>query len=118
MQALGLLVEVEGLGVVRRLPTFLPLLHACLRRCKDGVGVASEEMGERGEEPRGNGGGGEGEGGEEGRVRMMDQLLFTSLSTFSKICQHCDIISSGHAPLPLADMHALWGEWILYCIVD
>ena len=124
MQTLGLMVEAEGQGFVRRLPTFLPLLHACLRRSKSSeVGVAGgvareglregerkgEELGEEEEEQDG-GSEGDSYGGEEERVKMTDHLLFSSLSTFRKICQQCDIISTGPAPIPAADMHAIWGE--------
>lgn len=134
---LGLWVEVEGQSFEKRLPLFLPLLHqsACLYDPEALNGLSkTEEVTEQKINGDGKGDGmeegnedGDGDTGTENKesgmevepseadsqaatIQILDQLLFSILSTLRKICGVCSVLrSSTHCEV----MNQIWGEFIL-----
>ena len=135
---LGLWVEVEGQSFEKWLSIFLPLLYQCAclydPEAPDGLGMTEkvteqedkgDYKGEDGMEVSNEGGDGDtgteiGESGMEvepseadsqaATVRILDQLLFSVLSTLRKICGVCSVLQgSTHCEI----MNQIWGEFIL-----
>ena len=137
---LGLWVEVEGQSFEKRLSIFLPLLCncACLYDPEATDGLRVTEMTKQEDRQEGEGGmeqsnedgddatGTENEGIENGEsgmevepseadsqaatIRMLDQLLFSILSTLQKICSVCSVLrGSIHCEI----MNQIWGEFVL-----
>ena len=130
---LGLWVEVEGQNFEKRLSLFLPLLYEGISlydpEAPGGLGMIEkmaeqedkeDSKGEGGMEEDGNGDT-RTENGESGMeveppeadsqaatVQLLDQLLFSILSTLRKICSVCPVLrGSTHCEL----MNQIWGEF-------
>ena len=131
---LGLWVEVEGQSFEKRLPLFLPLLYQsiCLYdpEAPNGLNITKmmteqEDKGEDGmkdsnEDDNGDTGTENGESGMEVEppeadsqavtVQILDQLLFSVLSTLRKICSVCPVMrGSTYCEI----MNQIWGKFVL-----
>jgi len=129
MVSVGVVVETEGRGFEKRLSTFLPHVASCLdQQLLESLADLSEKEGEENEE--------DGEKEEEGKGRKLvkvgmdtqkldeeemeedslleerrteevDRLLFSTLSSLTKILHHCDVMGlSEHA----SRMCSIWGK--------
>jgi hypothetical protein len=136
---LGLWVEVEGQSFEKRLPLFLPLLHQSVhlydpeapsglskteevtKQKIDGDGQGEDGMEEEGDGDTGTENGVSGMEVESSEtdsqaatVQILDQLLFSVLSTLRKICDVCSVLrGSTHCEV----MNQIWGEFILTMIL-
>ena len=118
MQALGLLAETESQSFIKRLSVFLPLLQQCMllhkQTDKDQEEDKEEEEAEEGSEAVGEDGEKE-EKKEAGevvdRVKALDHLLYSTLATFGKICEECNVIRS-------SELNNIWGEYEQHTKLD
>ena len=120
MQALGLLAETESQSFIKRLSVFLPLLQQCMLLHKQTdkdqeEDKEEEEEAEEGSEAVGEDGEMEEEKKEAGevvdRVKALDHLLYSTLATFGKICEECNVIRS-------SELNNIWGEYEQHTKLD
>lgn len=104
IQTLGLLVESEAQGFVKRLPLFLPRVQDCLKLNSKKMKITKDAEVERiGSEEDSNK---DKEENDMEETKIIDQLLFVSLSTLGKICKECNYLSSTDTV-----MNEIWGEF-------
>ena len=125
MQTLGLLVETESQHFIKHLPIFLPHIQQCLLPNGPGTTMEEVEEGKKEEEDSSNEDMQEedcvlmetdktdsklSERIGEDKLKTGDHLLFTTLSTLSKILQECDVIRS---PDFSSELKEIWSELLI-----